>query len=90
MLAGMRPHGGPSYMIMISNFSNTYQTLGVDTQIEDFHLQDGLLCHFGQLCVPSRKHENMIWEAHYSWEVGHFGMEKTMVVLLKYFYYPNI
>jgi hypothetical protein len=32
----------------------------------------------------------MNWEAHYSWEARHFGIEKTMVVLHKHFYWTNI
>ena len=31
----------------------------------------------------------MIWEAHYSRVVGHFGMEKTVVVLQKHFIGQN-
>jgi hypothetical protein len=32
----------------------------------------------------------MIWEAHYSWVIRHVGVEKTVVVLQKYFYWPNL
>ena len=32
----------------------------------------------------------MIWEAHYSRIVGHFGVDKTMALLQKYFYWPNL
>jgi hypothetical protein len=32
----------------------------------------------------------MIWEAHYSRVAGHFGVEKTVAVLQKYFYWPNL
>jgi hypothetical protein len=32
----------------------------------------------------------MIWEAHYSRVVGHFGMEKTMEILNKYFYWSKL
>ena len=32
----------------------------------------------------------MIWEAHYSRVAGNFGVEKTMAVLQKYFYWPNL
>jgi hypothetical protein len=46
------------------DFGATYQTLGIDTPIANFHLQDGLLCHLGHLYVPSSKHAKMIWEAH--------------------------
>ena len=32
----------------------------------------------------------MIWEVHYSRVAGHFGVEKTVAVLQKYFYWPNL
>ena len=58
-----------------------------DKQVLDFQLKDTLLCYLGHLCVPSRKCAKMIWEAHYSYVTRHFGVEKTMVVLQKYFYW---
>ena len=32
----------------------------------------------------------MVWEMHYSRVVGHFGVEKKVAVLQKYFYWPNL
>ena len=32
----------------------------------------------------------MIWEAHYSWVAGNFGLEKIVAVLQKHFYWPKI
>ena len=32
----------------------------------------------------------MIWEAHYSRFTGHFGVEKTVAILQKYFYWLNL
>jgi hypothetical protein len=32
----------------------------------------------------------MIWKAHYNRVARHFGVEKTMAVLQKYFYWPNL
>jgi hypothetical protein len=32
----------------------------------------------------------MIWESHYNWVVGHFDMEKTVVILEKHFYWPKL
>jgi hypothetical protein len=72
------------------DFATTYQLLGTGVTVTDFHIQDRLLCHLGHLCVPTRKHENMIWEAHYSWVAGHFGVKKTVVVLQKHFYWPKL
>ena len=71
-------------------FSHTYQTLLEGNQVPKFHLQDVLICHMGHLGVPSSESANMILEAHYSQVVGHFGVEKTVAVLQKYFYWPNL
>jgi hypothetical protein len=48
------------------NFSTTYQTLGANTVVDNFHLQYGFFCHLGHICVPSSERVKMIWEAHYS------------------------
>jgi hypothetical protein len=64
--------------------------LGIGTTIDEFHLQDGLLCHLGHLCVPSSEHVKMIWESHYSRVAGHFGVEKIVEVLQKYFYWLKL
>jgi len=71
-------------------FSHTYQTLLEGNQVPKFHLQDVLLCHMGHLCVPSSERAKMIWEAHYNQVARHFGVEKTVAVLQKYFYWPNL
>jgi hypothetical protein len=72
------------------NFTTTYQMLGTCTIIVDFHIQDGLLCHLGHLCVPSSEHAKLIWKSHYSQVARHFGVEKIVVVLQKYFYWPKL
>jgi hypothetical protein len=55
------------------DFATTYQMLGANTIITNFHLQNRLLCHLGHLCVPSSKQAKLIWEAHYSHMARHFG-----------------
>jgi hypothetical protein len=32
----------------------------------------------------------MILEAHYNWVVGHFNIEKIVVMLKKHFYFPKL
>ena len=71
-------------------FSSTYRALYVGTPVADFHLQDGLLCRLGHICVPSSERAKLIWEAHYSRVAGHFGTDKTLVLLQKYFYWPKL
>jgi len=63
------------------DFATTYQLLGTGANVTDFHIEDGLLCHLGHLCVPTSERAKLIWEAHYSQIARHFGVEKTVVVL---------
>jgi hypothetical protein len=72
------------------DFSTTYQVLGENSVVTNFHLQDGLLCRLGHLCIPSSERAKLIWEAHYSRVAGHFGIEKTMAVLQKHFYWLKL
>lgn len=87
---GHEPSRWPQLSDSDPNFATTYHLLEAGTSIVDFHLQDGFLCHLGHLCAPSSESVNMIWEAHYSQVVGHFGMEKTMAVVKKYFYWSKL
>jgi hypothetical protein len=64
--------------------------LGANTVVDNFHLQDGLLCRLGHICVSSSEQEKLIWEAHYSWVAGHFSIEKTVVMLHKHFYWLKL
>jgi hypothetical protein len=42
------------------DFATTYQMLGAKEVVDNFHLQDGLLCHLGHICVPSSEQAKMI------------------------------
>ena len=68
------------------DFATTYQAVSEGTPVANFHLQDDFLCHLGHLCVPSSERAKMIWESYYSRLVGHFGVDKMVVILQKYFY----
>ena len=72
------------------NFAISYQAVSEDTLVENFHLQVGLLCHLGHLCVPSSKRAKLIWESHYSRVAGDFGVDKMGAVLQKYFYWSKL
>jgi hypothetical protein len=48
------------------DFTSTHQLFGTGATFTNFHIQDGILCHLGHLCVPTRKCANMILESHYS------------------------
>ena len=73
-----------------SKFTTTYQMLGANIVVDNFHLQDGMLCHLGHICIPSREQAKMIWEAHYSRVEWHFGIKKTVVMLHKHFYWLKL
>ena len=64
--------------------------LGANVVVDNFHLQDGLLCRLGHIYVPSSERAKMIWEAHYSRVAGHFGVEKTVAMLHRYLYWPRL
>jgi hypothetical protein len=66
--------GWPQLYETDPNFTTTYQMLGANLVIDNFHLQDGLLCHMGHICVPSSEQAKLIWEAYYSQVAGHFGI----------------
>jgi hypothetical protein len=87
---GMRHLEWPQIYQQDPDFSTTYQLLGIGENITDFHIQDGLLCHLGHLCLLAIEHAKLIWEYHYSQMAWHFGMDKTMFILQKHFYWPKI
>jgi hypothetical protein len=80
----------PQLYIQDPNFATTYQLMVTDANVTNFHIQDGLLCHLGHLCVPPSERAKMIWQAHYSLMAGHFRVEKTVVILQKHFYWPKL
>jgi hypothetical protein len=83
-------YGWPHLYETDHDFSTTYQMLGENSVVANFHLQDGLLCRLGHLCVPLSEHVKMIWESHYGRVPGHFGIEKTVAVLQKHFYWSKL
>jgi hypothetical protein len=72
------------------DFSTTYQMLGKNAVVDNFHLQDGLLCFLGHIFVPSSERAKLIRESHYSRVAGHFSVEKIVVMLQKKLYWPKL
>jgi hypothetical protein len=72
------------------DFATTYHLLGIEATVTDFYIQDRILCHLGHFFVPTSERAKMIWESHYSRVAGYFGVEKTVVVLQKHFYWPKL
>jgi hypothetical protein len=50
---GHETSGWPQLYETDPDFATTYQMLGENAVVDNFHLQDGLLCHLGHICVPS-------------------------------------
>jgi hypothetical protein len=53
-------YGWPQLYETDPDFTTTYQMLGANTVVANFHLQDGLLCRLGHICVPSSERVKMI------------------------------
>jgi hypothetical protein len=53
-------HGWPQLYETNLDFSTTYQMLGANAVVNNFHLQDGLLCRLGHICVPSSEQAKLI------------------------------
>ena len=83
-------YGCPQLYETDPDFTTTYQMLGAKILVDNFHLQDGLLCRLGHICVPSSERVKLIWESHYSRVVGHFDIKKIVVMLQKHFYWPKL
>jgi hypothetical protein len=82
--------GWPQLYETDPNFTTTYQMLGANAVVDNFHLQDGLLCHLEHIRVPSSKPAKLIWESHYSRVAGHFAVKKIVAMLQKHFYWPKL
>jgi hypothetical protein len=61
---GHETYGWPHLYETDPEFSTNYQMLGAKSVVANFHIQDGLLCRLGHLCIPSSEHVKLIWEAH--------------------------
>ena len=75
-----------------NGFKDVYATLCQGNQVEelDYHVHDNLLYHLGKLCIPHGERVNIIREVHNSLIVGHFGVDKTVAQLHRYFYSPRM
>ena len=73
-----------------NEFSDVYNHLLEGKHVDDYYLQDGMLCHLGQIYVPEAKRKKLLWEAHYNKVVGHFGISKTTTIIQRYFNRPKM
>ena len=52
---GHETSGWPQLYETDPDFATTYQMLGANVVVDNFHLRDGLLCHLGHIYVLSSK-----------------------------------
>ena len=72
------------------DFSKVYE-LATTGQKGEFDIRDGLLYKGQLLCVPEDG-DRLMWlrEAHTSRVAGHFGMNKTLLNLRRYVFWPKM
>jgi hypothetical protein len=78
---GHKTFGWPQLYETDLHFSTTYQMLDENKIVTNFHLQDGMLCFPGHICVPSRERVKLIWKSHYSRVAGNFSIKKIVEIL---------
>ena len=74
------------------NFKDVYATLSQGKRVEelDYHVNDRLLYHCGNLCIPQTERVKIIQETHTSLISGHFGVSKTVAQLQIFCYWPKM
>ena len=61
------------------------------TDFSEYILQEGLLFKGGQLCVPKGSiRENIIKEKHCGSLAGHFGVDKTLEQVRRFYFWPRM
>ncbi|XP_019082606.1 PREDICTED: uncharacterized protein LOC104704607 [Camelina sativa] len=56
-----------------------------------FYLQDGFLFRDKRLCIPQGSiRELILTEAHGGGLMGHFGVDKTLAVVMEHFFWPHL
>ena len=71
------------------NFSPIYERCGKNAQ-DGFYLAEGYLFKEGKLCIPQGSiRKLLVKESHVGGLMGHFGIDKTLVLLKEKFYWPH-
>ena len=70
------------------HFSPIYESYGAQ---DGFYLADGYLFKEGKLCIPHGSiRKLLVKESHEGGLIGHFGIDKTLVLLKEKFYWPHM
>jgi hypothetical protein len=73
------------------DFAAPYKLCANGKAWEKYHIHDGFLFRANKLCVPeSSVHLLLLQESHAGGLMGHFGREKTLLMLADHFYWPKM
>ncbi|KAK1681468.1 hypothetical protein QYE76_042316 [Lolium multiflorum] len=73
------------------DFAEPYRLCALGKAWEKYHIHDGFLFRANKLCVPeSSVRLLLLQESHAGGLMGHFGREKTLLMLADHFYWPKM
>nr|XP_051211956.1 uncharacterized protein LOC127329488 [Lolium perenne] len=73
------------------DFVEPYRLCALGKAWEKYHIHDGFLFRANKLCVPeSSVRLLLLQESHAGGLMGHFGREKTLLMLADHFYWPKM
>ena len=73
------------------DFAEPYRLCLLRNGWDKFHLHDRFLFRANKLCVPeSSVRLLLLQESHEGGLMGHFGREKTLLMLADHFYWPKM
>ncbi|KAK1662330.1 hypothetical protein QYE76_050489 [Lolium multiflorum] len=73
------------------DFAEPYRLCALGKAWEKYHIHDGFLFRANKLCVPeSSVCLLLLQESHAGGLMGHFGREKTLLMLADHFYWPKM
>ncbi|KAK1609365.1 hypothetical protein QYE76_033038 [Lolium multiflorum] len=73
------------------DFAEPYRLCVMGKAWEKYHIHDGFLFRANKLCVPeSSVRLLLLQESHAGGLMGHFGREKTLLMLADHFYWPKM
>ncbi|KAK1616665.1 hypothetical protein QYE76_022182 [Lolium multiflorum] len=73
------------------DFAEPYRLCAIGKAWEKYHIHDGFLFRANKLCVPeSSVRLLLLQESHAGGLMGHFGREKTLLMLADHFYWPKM
>jgi hypothetical protein len=70
------------------DFLEPYRLCSLGKAWDKFHIHDGYLFRANKLCVPESLRLLLLQGSHAGGLAGHFGREKTLIMLTDHFYWP--